>query len=238
MKRFLIVVIDFYWGRGLAYVAPALAFYLLLLLPSLLLGFAALGSLLFDNISAEQITPFIVENFAPDLRQPIERFSRSVFSGGALLVSIPLMIWTLSAVLSLLERVMSPQPESPKDFVLGRIRLIGVATLLVALIVAGLLLVGRWGSLLFIPLLLFLLSLLLYRFLPRKRPSWPEALSGALPATAMLLLAPRIFAAYIDWADLSILTGLLGAVLLLLSSYLLAIALLVGAGIASRRTYK
>jgi uncharacterized BrkB/YihY/UPF0761 family membrane protein len=229
--------IDFYWGRGIAYVAPALAFYLLLLLPSLLLGFAALGSLVFpEEISAERITPLVAANFAPEIRRPIENFSDSVFSAPALIVSLPLMVWTLSAVLSLLERVMSRSPSAPWDFIHGRIRLLGLSALIVLLLVVVLLAWSLVPGLVFLPLL-FMSTLLLYRWLPRKRPSWREAFQGALPASVLLALVPRLFALYIDVSDPSLASGFVATLLLLLSSYGLSVALLVGAGIASRRTH-
>lgn len=235
--RLLEKIIHFYWGRGLAYLAPAVAFYLLLLLPVLLLGLAFVSSAVFNSIDTSDVAALIGDRFAPELRSQIFDFSEGVFSGSALLFSVPLAAWTLSAVLSLLDRVMSPLPPHAWVLVLGRLRLIALALLL--LLILSLALAFPLPELLALPLLWLGLSTL-YRYLPRKDfwPDWREALWGALPAAALLFLAPRLFTLYISFGSFSTARGLAGLVLFLLSAYLLAFALLLGAGLSSRKTFQ
>lgn len=222
----------------MAYLAPAIAFYLLLLLPPLLLGLAYLAGIFFPNeINSEEISSFVAERFAEDLRDPILRFSESVFSGRVLFLSVPIMIWTLSAILSLLERGMSPMPSGGWRLVFGRIRLL--------LLAAGIFLLLLLGLLLPLPgmVLLVLLPVLLsaiYHFLPPKgwRPSWRASFIGALPAAFLLFLAPQLFALYISFSSFSPASSLATLVLFLLFAYLLAFALILGAGIASEGALK
>ena len=230
-------IIHFYWGRGLAYLAPAVAFYLLLLLPVLLLGLAFLSSVVFGDWETRDAASFVAERFAPELRGQIFDFSRGIFSGSVLLLSVPLAVWTLSAVLSLLDRVMSPLPPHAWILVLGRLRLILLALLLLLLL--GLALAFPLPEFLALPLLWVGLATL-YRYLPRKDfwPAWPDALWGSLPAAAILFLAPRVFALYLSVGSFSTARGLAGLVLFLLSAYLLAFALLLGAGLCSRKTFQ
>jgi uncharacterized BrkB/YihY/UPF0761 family membrane protein len=236
-------VTDFWWGSGLAYDAPALAFYLLLALAPLALGLSALATLLFpESLSSGQIAAYLGRLFpasVSDELQDLASGSRAQ-TPWLLLLSAFLMFWTVSAALSVIERAESRIIGAVNTaLVLGRIRMLYLGALFTIVL---LLIIGSFAErLLPIPLTLLAVPLalvtiaLLYRLLPRQRLPWADAFLGALPATAGLLLVPRIVGIYFASGFRPSLAGIFaGLAVFLLSCYLLAIALLVGAGVATR----
>jgi membrane protein len=237
-------VIAFWWSSGLAYDAPALAFYILISLAPLAIGLSALAEVFFPStLAPENITNSISVLFPERVAENINDLSRSNNSQTPLLliVSAFLMFWTVSAALSVVERAESRiLLEENTSYLTGRLRMLWLGALFTLVL---LLLLASFAtraipfsfSLLFVPLA-FTLLLLLYRFLPKARAPWKRSALGASFATLGFFLVPRIVSLYFTSGFRPSFVGLFAALaVFIVSCYLLAVFLLLGAGIAAKR---
>lgn len=244
VKRALKRAVDFWWSQGIAYDAPALAFYLLVSLAPLALGIAALSGIVFsDYLSPEKVGEAIAGRFPEELSEKIITLAESARNKPSALVgSVLLMLWTSSAALGVIDRVMlRVVGEDGAGMILGRLRMVGFGALFAALLTIGLagaaavgarISISREVNLVGGAIVLYLGCLLLYRFLPKPGTKWRGAALGAVPASLALALCPYAVALYTSFGRITFAGIFAFIAILILSCYLMATGLLMGAGLA------
>ena len=245
-------IFDFYWGQGIADDVPALTYYLLLSLAPFALGIAALeASLLEDLVSAREIADQI-NRFLPDaVHQDVERLVVGTRDNSPWLIAIAVaaMLWTSSGAIGVIERAESRILARPRhDVFTGRIRNLGLGALVAVAFMfaaAGAPVIGDWlksislgGNLIsmaFNTLGSVVVFAVIYRYAPRSRMAWRAAFVGAVPAGLALQAIPWLIGLYFQAAAgfAAVRLFLLLAVLLL-GLYVMAMIMLVGAGVAVR----
>jgi len=252
---------EFWWGRGLAHQVPALAFYLVLSLAPLALGLTAVASLLLgDHLHSDEVASQLSQFFPVEIRQQIIKVGENTQHASPQLLAIALaaMLWVLSGALGVLERAMQIfSPVPPFSFVWGKVRLLLLSALLAVIVLVGLIasilasgaskdiadLLSINSRALSFSLTLLTLSgtvsslALLYKFLPRQRPSFRVAARAALPASAVLLMTPYIVGRYfaVSSGTFSSATGVfLSLAVIMASCMLMANGLVLGAGLAAK----
>lgn len=233
----------FWWGSGLAYDAPALAFYLLISLAPLSLGLSALATILFpETLSSQQIASYLGRLFPETVGDELQALASGSQQQTPWLLALSaiLMFWTVSAALAVIERAESRIIGSANTaLIFGRIRMLYLGALFTVVLLLMLIsFAERWlplpVSFLALPVTIGSLTLL-YRLLPRARLPWANAFFGALPATLALLAIPQLVSLYFSSGFRPSLAGIFaGLAVFLISCYLLAVALLIGAGVATR----
>ena len=254
MRRGAGVIFDFYWGQGIADDVPALTYFLVLSLAPFALGIAALEALLLNDVLsaievASQLNRFLPEAVHGDIRSLVvgTRDNSPLLLG----LAIAAMLWTTSGAIGVIERCESRMLDCPRhDVVTGRLRnlalgaLVGMAFLTAA---AGAPVIGdvlrylRLAGLLPDGLSLVLNAMgsiavfaVIYRYAPKSRIGWRPSFLGAIPAGIALQAIPALVGLYFDAAAgfAAVRIFLLLAVLLL-GLYAMALAVLVGAGLAA-----
>jgi len=246
---------DFYWGEGIADDVPALAYYLVLSLAPFALGLAALEALLLKDVLsaisvADQLNRFLPEALHDDIRGLVV----GTRNNSPLLLALALvaMLWTTSGGIGVIERCLSRILDVPRhNIVIGRVRNLGLGALVaVAVILASLSIsvvtnlsyelnpgVGLPGPmiLVFNALGSMLVFATIYRYAPLTKMRWRSALLGGIPGGLAIQTVPAIVGIYVTAAAgfAAVQLFLLLAVMLL-GLYIIALLLLVGAGIAGR----
>jgi len=253
MPRLFTRVFAFYWGEGIADDVPALTYYLVLSLAPFALGLAALEALLLkDVLSAlqvvDQLNRFLPETLHDDIRRLVlgTRDDSPVLLG----VAIIAMLWTTSGAIGVIERCLARITAGPRhNIVLGRMRnvllgaLVAFAAILACLsiaVVSDVSLRLRSGSglpgptiLVFNTLGSILVFATVYRYAPLGRLSWTSAFKGAVPAGIAIQLVPAIVGFYVSAAaGFAAAQLFLLIAIVLLGLYIVAMAMLVGAGLA------
>lgn len=245
----------FYWGEGIADDVPALAYYLVLSLAPFALGLAALEALLLkDVVSAlavsEQLNRFLPEAIHEDIRRLV--IGTRDHSPLLLAVALVAMLWTTSGAIGVIERCLSRMLEVPRhNIFLGRIRNLGLGALVAVAVILASLSISvvtnlsyelRPGGgfpgpmiLVFNALGSMLVFAAIYRYAPLTRIRWRSALVGAVPAGLAIQAVPAIVGLYVSAAaGLAPVQLFLLLAIVLLGLYIVAVLLLVGAGIAAR----
>ncbi len=244
---------DFFWGQGIADDVPALAYYLLLSLGPFTLGMAALEALLLEDFLgalavADQVNRFLPEAVHEDVRKLV--LGTRDNSVPLLLLAIGTMLWTSSGAIGVIERCESRLLDGPRhSLVYGRARNLALGALVAVTVIAAaagapvigdasaqpdlrgtvpngvLYLANTVGSI--------VVFATIYRLAPRSRLRWRSALIGALPAGIAIQAIPAIVGLYFGAAAgfAAVQVFLLLAVLLG-GLYVMALVLLVGAGLA------
>jgi membrane protein len=248
-------VFDFYWGEGIADDVPALAYYLVLSLAPFALGLAALEALLLKDVVsaisvADQLNRFLPEAVHNDIRSLVI----GARNNSPLLLALALfaMLWTTSGGIGVIERCLSRILEVPRHhIILGRIRNLGLGALVaVAVILASLsisevtdfsyeLRPGRGVPgpmiLVFNALGSMFVFAMIYRYAPLTKVSWRSALLGAIPGGLGIQAVPAVVGLYVSAAaGFAAVQLFLLLAIMLLGLYIVAVLLLVGAGIAGR----
>jgi membrane protein len=246
---------DFYWGDGIADDVPALAYYLVLSLAPFALGLAALEALLLkDVVSAiavsEQLNRFLPEAIHGD----IQRLVVGTRDNSPLLLVLALfaMLWTTSGGIGVIERCLSRILDVPRhNIFLGRMRnlalgaLVAVAVILASLsisIVTDLSYELRPGRGFPGPMILVFNGLgsmfvfaIIYRYAPLTKIRWRSALLGGIPGGLAIQTVPAIVGLYVSAASgFAAVQIFLLLAIVLLGLYIVALLLLVGAGVAGR----
>lgn len=253
MRRLFDQVFTFYWGEGIADDVPALTYYLVLSLAPFALGLAALEALLLkDVLSAlqvvDQLNRFLPETLHDDIRRLVlgTRDDSPVLLG----VAIIAMLWTTSGAIGVIERCLARITSGPRHhIVVGRLRnvmlggLVAVAVILASLSISvvsdfsyklradssipgpTIVVFNTMGSI--------LVFAAIYRFAPLARIGWIPALKGAVPAGVAIQAVPAIVGLYVGWAaGFAAVQVFLLLAIVLLGLYIVAMAMLVGAGLA------
>lgn len=255
MRRLAQRAFAFYWGQGIADDVPALAYYLLLSLAPFALGAAALEALLLtDAVSAYELASQ-VNRFLPDaVHAEIESLIVGTRDNSPWLLALAVvaMLWTTSGAIGVIERCESRILDCRRhDVVTGRLRNLGLGALVAVAFVAaaaGAPVIGDALASLdvrgIVPTGVLIAANVLgstavfaviYRYAPRSRLRWSSAFMGAVPAGLALQAVPAIVGSYFAAAAgfAAVRVFLLLAVLLL-GLYVMALVLLVGAGVAVR----
>ena len=253
MRRLLSRLFAFYWGEGIADDVPALTYYLVLSLAPFALGLAALEALLLkDVLSAlqvvDQLNRFLPETLHDDIRRLVlgTRDDSPVLLG----VAIVAMLWTTSGAIGVIERCLARITGGPRHhIVVGRLRnvllggLVAVAVILASLSISvasdfsyklradssipgpTIIVVNTLGSI--------LVFAAIYHCAPLARIGWRAALKGAVPAGVAIQVVPTIVGLYVSAAaGFAAVQVFLLLAIVLLGLYIVAMAMLVGAGIA------
>jgi membrane protein len=246
---------DFYWGEGIADDVPALAYYLVLSLAPFALGLAALEALLLKDVVsaisvADQLNRFLPAAVHGDIRQLVV----GTRDNSPLLLALALfaMLWTTSGGIGVIERCLSRILDVPRhNILLGRIRNLGLGALVaIAVILASLsisivtnfsyeLRPGRGFPgpmiLVFNAIGSMFVFAVIYRYAPLTKMSWRSALLGGIPGGLGIQAVPAIVGIYVSAAaDFAAVKLFLLLAIMLLGLYIIAVLLLVGAGIAGR----
>ncbi len=246
---------EFYWGEGIADDVPALAYYLVLSLAPFALGLAALEALLLKDVVsaisvADQLNRFLPAELHSDIRQLVV----GTRDNSPLLLALALlaMLWTTSGGIGVIERCLSRILDVPRhNIVVGRIRnlglgaLVAIAVILAALsisVVTNLSYELRPGQGFPGPMILIFNALgsmfvfaLIYRYAPLTKMSWRSALLGGIPGGLGIQAVPAIVGLYVTAAaGFAVVQLFLLLAIMLLGLYIVAVLLLVGAGLAGR----
>ena len=241
----------FYWGSGLCDDVPALAWYLVGACAPLLLGIAAIASIVLgDAAKANEVATRLASILPPGPRdQVIELVFRTRRDSPLLLaIAVLAMVWASAGATGVVERVQSRllglSRRGPFALKLRHLGLAAGMALLITLMAIGATeetnLRRRLGA--HVPNVVVLLGslvlvatvcALLYRYATTRRLAWRAALRGGLLAGVVVEATP-VLAGYYARAVAGrtavqvflILTGLLFA------AYVVAQGLLIGAGLA------
>jgi membrane protein len=255
MRSLLARVHGFYWGEGIADDVPALTYYLVLSLAPFALGIAALEALLLDDVLsalqvAEQLNRFLPDAVHPEIRDLV--LGTRDNSTKLLLLAVGAMLWTTSGGIGVIERCLSRILVCPRHgLVVGRLRnlalggLVAVAVVLSSLSAtvvsdisyqlrpgggvpgSGIIVLNAVGSV--------VVFAAIYRYAPLVRIRWRSAFAGGLPAGIGIQVVPAIVGLYVRaTAGFAAVRLFLLLAVVLLGLWIVALLMLVGAGIAAR----
>jgi membrane protein len=245
-------VFDFYWGQGIADDVPALTYYLLLSLAPFALGVAALEALLLEDFLsalevASQLNRFLPDAVHTDVTNLITGTRDN--SPWLLALAVAAMLWTSSGAIGVIERCESRMLRCRRHNVFtGRLRNVVLGALVAVAFVfaaAGAPVIGdvlrsiSLGGTVVTIILNTLGSVVVfaavYRYAPMARMDWRAAFVGAVPAGIALQAIPWLIGLYFDAAaGFAVVRLFLLLAVLLLGLYIMALVMLVGAGVAVR----
>jgi membrane protein len=253
MRRAASYLFGFYWGQGIADDVPALTYYLVLSLAPFALGLAALEALLLEDVVRAQEVADQVNRYLPEtLHSDITNLVVNTRDNSTLLLVLALaaMLWTTSGAIGVIERCESRMLECHRhNVVTGRIRNMVLGALVAAtfaVAAAGAPVIGdalrRLDLRAGVPNGLLLASYtlgsiavfaIIFRFAPRSWVGWRASLVGAVPAGIAVQAIPAIVGLYLSWAaGFAAVRVFLVIAVLLLGLYIMALVVLVGAGLA------
>jgi uncharacterized BrkB/YihY/UPF0761 family membrane protein len=253
--RVLRELVAIYWSSGVSDDVPALAWFLLASLVPLALGLTALAAVLLGDYSqAQSVAERVAQVLPKDVHdQVVELILRTHRDSPLLLVgSIAVMLWTASGAVGVMSRCLSRLLDLPgSGIVVGKLRNLGVTavvtTLIVLLVVvatAGTGLVGRLHIdhlviRIAVPLISIAVALLMcaaiYKVLTGGRVRKRAALAGGLVAAVFLEVTPTAAGYYLRYvAGATPVALFLMFTGVLITCYLAALGLLLGAGVTAR----
>ena len=246
---------NFYWGSGITNDVPALSYYLVLSLAPFTLGLAVLSALIFGaDLQAADIAHTVARFLPPSVRGSVVKLVLTTKhdSTRLLILAVLAMLWTGSSAIGVIERVLARLTGARRHRVvhwrLHNMALGAVLCLLlllaigIASLAAGLkAYLPHEVDLLGIPLLLLdvagavFFCGLIFRYATRDGVCWRAALAGALPAALMLQIAPLLVGLYFHALARPVAASIfISFAVVLLGCFVLAVGLLVGAGVCAR----
>jgi len=239
--------------------AAAVAYYALLSLFPLLLAMASIAAYFVDPGWVSGEATRLLGDFLPTGEEQINKIVQGAIESRQVagIVSIASLLWSGTRIFGALTKAMNRAYDIEDDygflrrFLVEALMLLTIGVLFVLALGARLILgplaqaigflPGDGGLLLSIlPALasgglLLLAYLLLYRFVPRRRPDWQAALAGAVVATALVLLGRPLFLYYVRrFGEYNIIYGSLAIVVILIFwAFIVAAITILGAEIAS-----
>jgi uncharacterized BrkB/YihY/UPF0761 family membrane protein len=244
-----------YWGSGLCDDVPALAWFLLASLVPLALGLTALAAVaLGDYAQAQALAARAARVLPRDVHDQIVQLVLRTRNNSPLLIagSLIAMVWTSSGAVGVVERCLSRLLDRERmGPLLGKLRNLGLAAALALVILllvlgasAGTGLVDRLGVnasivRIFVPLLSLAVIVAfcasLYRVASGRGVSWRSAFIGGALGGLFLLVTPTAAGYYMrlaaDRTPVGVFLVLAGV---LFTCYLVALGLLLGAGVTAR----
>jgi uncharacterized BrkB/YihY/UPF0761 family membrane protein len=254
-RRVLGEIVALYWESGVGDDVPALAWFLLSSLVPLALGLTALATVLLGDYAQAQALAARASRVLPrDLHDQIVQLILRTKRNSPLLIagSIVSMLWITSGAVGVLHRCLTRLLGVPgAGIVRGRLRNLRIAAALTTLIVlmvlvasAGTGIAHRLGvnSVLLrvaVPLLSIAITVLIcaavYRSQAAASVGWRAALSGGAVAGLVLQVTPTAAGYYLRWVaghtPVQLFLMLAGV---LVTCYLAAFGLLLGAGVTAR----
>jgi uncharacterized BrkB/YihY/UPF0761 family membrane protein len=255
VRRAFRELVGLYWESGLSADIPALAWYLLSSLVPLALGLTALAAVVLGDYAEAQALAARVSRVLPkDVHDQIVTLVLRTRRDSPFLIAgaIMGMVWTSSGSVEVLDRCLSRMLsiKGPNP-VVGKLRNIGVAFAVAVLVVVMVLLATAGTGLVdrlhlnatlvrvAVPLLLLTVIVLIcasvFRVLGGGRVSWHAALAGGGASGVILLITPTVAGYYTRWVanntPVKVFLVLAGV---LITCYLVAAGLLLGAGVVAR----
>ncbi|HEX4011559.1 MAG TPA: YhjD/YihY/BrkB family envelope integrity protein [Solirubrobacteraceae bacterium] len=248
-------LVGLYWDSGVANDVPALAWFLISSLVPLALGLTALAAVaLGDYGKAQALSARISQVLPTDVHDQVVALILRTKEQSPLLIagSIVAMVWVSSGVVGVLERCLYRLLDRPGiGFVLGKLRNLAVAgvvtvviLMMVAVATAGTDLVRRLNIdaaaiRLAVPLTALALTILLcgavFRVLVGGSLRWRAAWAGAAVSGLILNITPTAAGYYLRLVagrtPVELFLMLAGV---LITCYLAAFGLLLGAGVTAR----
>ena len=255
LRRFARELVGLYWDSGVANDVPALAWFLLSSLVPLALGVTALAAVaLGDYAEAQALSVRISKALPKDVQDQLVTLILRTKEQSPLLIAASIigMVWVSSGAVGVIERCLLRLLAQPSiGVVRGKLRNLAVAAvvtvvimLMVAVATAGTDLVGRLkinptAIRLAAPLTSLALSTLLcgavFRALAGESLRWGAAWAGAAVSAMILNITPTAAGYYISLVagrtPVEVFLVLAGV---LITCYLAAFGLLLGAGVAAR----
>jgi uncharacterized BrkB/YihY/UPF0761 family membrane protein len=255
LRRAVQTMIEFFWGSGLSNEVPALAWFLLASLAPLALGVTALATVVLgDYAKAQLVAEKLAQGLPQNVHEEIVQLILRTHRDSPLLIagSILGMLWTSSGAVGVLERsLVRLMGATGKGVIVGKLRNIGVAgavTVLVVIMVlaasagTGVVRELRLNSALtriLVPVASIGLTAFIcsgvYWVLSGGEARWRSALFGGLAGGVLLQVTPTAAGYYLRYVAgntpvelFLMLTGVL------ITCYLAALALLIGAGVTVR----
>jgi uncharacterized BrkB/YihY/UPF0761 family membrane protein len=248
-------LVGLYWESGIAADIPALAWYLLASLVPLALGLTALAAVVLGDYAEAQALAARVSDVLPkDVDDQIvalvlrtERDSPFLIAG-----AIVGMVWTSSGAVGVIDRCLSRMLSiKGPSLLVGKLRNLAVALAVAVLVVvmvllatAGTGLVERLhvnATLLRIALPLLLLTVIVlicasvFRVLGGERVGWHAALPGGGVSGVILMVTPTLAGYYTHLiANNTPVRLFLILAGVLITCYIVAFGVLLGAGVAAR----
>jgi uncharacterized BrkB/YihY/UPF0761 family membrane protein len=247
--------IGFYWGSGLSNEVPALAWFLLASLVPLALGTTAVATIVLgDYAKAQAVAEKLSEGLPKNVHEEIVQLILRTHRDSPLLIvgSIAGMLWTSSGAVGVLERSLSRlSGAAGNGMVMGKLRQIGVAAAVTVLVVIMVLAASAGTGLVSelrldpvltrtaVPIASIGLTALIcggvYWVLSAGQARWSSALYGGLAGGVLLQLTPTAAGYYLRYVagntPVELFLMLSGV---LITCYLAAMALLIGAGVTMR----
>ncbi len=254
-RRLLREIVALYWESGVGDDVPALAWFLLSSLVPLALGLTALATVLLGDYAQAQALAARASRVLPqDLHDQIVQLILRTKRDSPLLIAVSIlsMLWITSGAVGVLHRCLTRLLGVPgAGIVRGRLRNLRIAAALTTLIVlmvlvasAGTGIAHRLGvnSLLLrvaVPLLSIAITVLIcaavYRSQAAASVGWRAALSGGVVGGLVLQATPTAAGYYLrlvaGQTPVQLFLMLAGV---LVTCYLAAFGLLVGAGVTAR----
>lgn len=249
---------DFFVDNGPDW-AAAVAFYgMLSVFPLLLVTVSVAAQFVDEQWAVQQITRWLGD-FVPAVEEDLGEIVREAQEAGAAagILSMLLLLWSGSYVFGAITTALNVAYDVDEVygfwkrmlarmtmlFTVGIVLLVAImAPLLIDLIGPALDVVPAERGTLFNvaavvlpPAMLIAAFFLVYRFVPRSRPKWTAALTGALVATLLFLLARPLFIAYLTtFGEFNLIYGFLGlAIILLFWAWIVAVILLFGGEVSA-----
>jgi membrane protein len=255
MRRALRESIGLFFDSGISGDVPALAWFLLSSLAPLALGLTALAAVVLgDWAEAEALATKAAGVLPPDAHDQVVQLVLRTQRDSALLIAGAIlgMVWTSSGAVGVIDRCIARLLDVDRgNFVIGKLRTLGVAAAVALVIVLAVLVasagtgfverVGLDGTLtrLLVPLVSTVVIALVcagaFHTLALGALSWRSALCGAALSGVALQVTPTVAGYYLRYvagsAPVKVFLMLAGV---LITCYLIALGLLLGAGVAAR----
>jgi uncharacterized BrkB/YihY/UPF0761 family membrane protein len=248
-------VVDLYWDSGVGDDVPALAWFLLASLVPLALGITAIATILLGDYARAQALAARVSQVLPkDVHDQIVDLILRTKRDSPLLIAVSIagMLWTCSGAVGVLARCLSRLLAIPGlGILLGKLRNIGVAAGLTTLVVLMVLVASAGTGIahrleldslafrLIVPLASLAITVFVcggvYWVLAGRAVRWSAALAGGLVGGLVLQATPTAAGYYLravaGRTPVELFLMLAGV---LITCYLAAFGLLLGAGVVAR----
>ncbi len=255
MRRALRELIGLVFDSGLSGEVPALAWFLLSCLAPLALGLTALAAVaLGDWAEAQALAAEAAGVLPPEAHDQVVQLVLRTERDSPLLIAGAIlgMVWTSSGAVGVIDRCIARMLVVDRGhFALGKLRTIGVAAAVAVMIVvtvlvasAGTGFVGRVGldatlTRVLVPLVSMAVITLIcagvFHTLALGALRWRSALAGAALSGAVLQVTPTAAGYYLHYvAGSPAVRVFLMLAGVLITCYLIALGLLLGAGVAAR----
>ena len=255
MRRAFRELTGLYWDSGVSADVPALAWYLLSSLAPLALGLTALAAILLGDYAEAQTLAEKVSGVLPaDAHEQIVDLILRTKKDSPLLIAgaIVGMLWTSSGVVGVVDRclgrMLARRPHNP---LLGKLHNIGVAAAVAVMIVLMVVLASAGTGFIhrlevdstlvrilapFVAMAIIgLICAGVFKVVAREAGSWRPALIGGALSGVILQVTPTAAGYYMRWVSgntpvkaFLILAGVL------ITCYVVAFGLLLGAGVMAR----